>query len=46
MEAILQRLSQHPAIEVYGRHNERFANVSLAQEALLVAAFYKNIHNP
>ena len=46
MEAILQRLSQHPAIEVYGRHNERFANVSLAQEALLVAAFYKKHPQP
>jgi transcription-repair coupling factor (superfamily II helicase) len=46
MEAILQRLSQHPAIEAYGRHIERFANVSLAQEALLVAAFYKKHPQP
>jgi transcription-repair coupling factor (superfamily II helicase) len=41
MEAILQRLSKHPAIEAYGRHEERFSNVSLAQEALLVASYYK-----
>ena len=46
MEAILQRLSQHPAIEAYGRHLERFANVSLAQEALLIATFYKKHPQP
>jgi len=46
MEAILQRISQHPAIKAYGRHQERFANVSLAQEALLVASFYKQNPQP
>lgn len=46
MQAILQRLSQHPAIEAYGRHLERFANVSLAQEALLIASFYRTHPQP
>jgi transcription-repair coupling factor (superfamily II helicase) len=46
MEAILQRLSKHPAIEAYDRHLERFSNVSLAQEALLVASFYRKHEQP
>lgn len=41
MEAILQRLSSHQAIELYQQKRECFANVSLAQEALLVASAYR-----
>lgn len=46
MEAILQRLSSHRAIELYQQKRECFANVSLAQEALLVASVYRKHPQP
>lgn len=46
MEAILQRISNQTAIEIYLQGEERFANISLAQEALLIASAYQKCPQP
>lgn len=40
MQSILKKLSNHPALDSLHNHQQRFAHLSIAQEALLIAASY------
>ncbi len=46
MKTILQILSEHPAIHAFNSNQERFCNLSIEQEALLIAASYHERPRP